>query len=85
VYRAQPTLKIPDKQTLIHPVAVDVKVFVAESGTVKNAEVVEYGDPPNWSLANAALVAARKWTFEPARVEEMPVSSEVLLHFRFTP
>ena len=85
VYQAQPALKSVDKQGLIQPAAVAVKVYVAESGAVKRAEVVEFGDPPNWDLANASLAAARKWTFHPARLDDMPISSEVILHFRFNP
>jgi TonB family protein len=85
LYQAQPSLRIPDTQNLLQPASVAVKVYVAESGAVKRAEVVVYGDPPNWNLANASLAAARKWTFQPARIEQMPVSSEVILHFRFNP
>ena len=85
LYQAQPSLKVSDKQSLVRPVSVDVKVYVGESGTVNSAEVVDYGDPPNWGLANAALAAARDWTFEPARIEDAAVSSEVILHFRFNP
>jgi hypothetical protein len=85
LYQAQPTLKSVDKQGLFQPASVAVKVYVAESGAVKRAEVVEYGDPPNWNLANASLAAARKWTFQPARLDDMAVSSEVILHFRFNP
>ena len=84
-YQAQPTLRPLDRQSLLHPASVAVRVYVAESGAVKRAEVLEYGDPPNWSLANASLAAARKWTFQPARLDDMAVSSEVILHFRFTP
>ena len=85
LYQAQPTLRTLDMQGLFQPASVAVKVYVAESGAVKRAEIVEYGDPPNWSLANASLAAARKWTFHPARLDDMAVSSEVVLHFRFNP
>ena len=85
VYQAQPTLRPLDKQGLLQPASVAVKVYVAESGAVKRAEVLEFGDPPNWSLANASLAAAQKWTFHPARLDDMAVSSEVILHFRFNP
>jgi hypothetical protein len=85
VYQAQPSLKLPNQQHVTEPVSVDVKVDVAESGKVRSAEVVQYGEPPNFSLANAALAAARQWTFQPARFEDLPISSEVLLHFRFNP
>jgi outer membrane biosynthesis protein TonB len=86
LYRAQPQVgRMREDQRLTRPVSVDVKVNVAESGAVRRAEVVEYGDPPNWTLAAAALAAARRWTFEPARVEETAVPSDVILRFRFTP
>jgi TonB family protein len=86
LYQAQPLLKkVPKEEELAQPVTVNVKVNVAESGVVRNAEVIEYGDPPNWTLADAALAAARRWTFQPARVEDTPVSSSVILHFHFTP
>jgi hypothetical protein len=81
VYQAQPVPKVPDGEKLVRPLTIDVKVYVGESGTVTHAEVVEYGAPPNWALANASLTAARQWTFEPARVDDIGVSSEVLLHF----
>jgi TonB family protein len=84
-YQAQPTLEPVEKQGMLQPASVAVKVYVAESGAVKRAEVLEYGNPPNWTLANASLAAARKWTFQPARLDDMAVSSEVILHFRFNP
>jgi TonB family protein len=85
VYQAQPSLKLPNQQHVTEPVLVDVKVDVAESGKVSAAEIVAYGEPPNFSLANAALAAARQWTFKPARTEDLPVSSQVVLHFHFNP
>jgi TonB family protein len=85
VYQAQPSLKLPNQQHVTEPVSVDVKVDVTESGKVSAAEIVAYGEPPNFSLANAALAAARQWTFMPARTEDLPVSSQVVLHFRFNP
>jgi TonB family protein len=70
---------------MTRPVSVDVKVSVGESGIVEDAEVIDFGDPLGVALANSALAAARRWTFEPARVEDLAVSSKVILHFRFTP
>jgi len=85
VYQAKPTVRMPDTAKLTRPVTIDVKVNVGESGAVDRAEVVEYGDPPNFTLANAALAAARQWTFEASRVEDGPIASEVILHFYFSP
>ena len=85
VYQAQPVVKMPNHQQLSQPVTVGVKVSIAESGAVNDAEVVDYGDPINWTLANAALAAARNWTFEPSRVDDVPVASQVIIHFSFSP
>jgi outer membrane biosynthesis protein TonB len=83
VYQPKPALTTLNKQSVVLPASVDVKVFIGEGGRVASAEIVEFGDPPNFTLANAALAASRNWTFEPARLGELPVSSEMILHFRF--
>ncbi len=85
VHEAQPTLRLTNQQPLTQRVSVDVKVDVAESGKVRAAEITGYGDPPNFTLANAALAAARQWTFTPAVSEDVPTSSQVILHFHFNP
>lgn len=85
IIQAQPVLTNPAKQTITRPVSVDVRVDVGESGMVEGAEVVEFSDPLNVALTNAALAAAVRWTFEPARSDEVAVPSKVILHFRFTP
>ncbi len=85
LHQTQPTFKLSHEQKLIEPVSVDVKVQVAESGAVTDAEVVDYGDPPNFPLAKSALAAARNWTFEPSRVDDIPVASQVVIHFYFSP
>jgi len=83
VYQAKPSFKLSDKQGLFQPVSVDLKVRVGESGSITDAEVVEYGDPPNFIRARAALAAARDWKFEPPR--NSAVTREVILRFRFSP
>lgn len=85
IFQAQPVLTNPAKQSITRPVSVDVRVDVAESGIVESAEVIEFSDPLNVALTNSALAAAVRWTFEPARSEDLAVSSKVILHFRFTP
>ena len=71
--------------SLSKPVSVAIKVNIGQSGGVDSAEVVEYGEPPNFMLANAALASARQWTFHPALLQDTPVSSEVVLHYLFSP
>jgi TonB family protein len=85
IFQAQPVLTNPAKQSITGPVSVDVRVDVAESGVVDKAEVVQFSDPLNVDVTNSALAAAVRWTFEPARSDDLAVSSKVILHFRFTP
>lgn len=59
--------------------AVDVKVFINESGNVTRAQVLT----KDTNLAAASLEAARRWQFTPARKRDKPVASEMVLHFRF--
>jgi hypothetical protein len=85
VYQAQPVTNASDVEGLLRPLTIDVKVSLTESGAITHAEVEEYGTPPNFTLANAALAAAQKWTFAPARADGISVGSEMLLHFYFSP
>lgn len=85
-HQVQPIVRMPKGQELLRPVAIGVKVYVGESGAVSDAEVVDYGDDPmSPTLANAALAAARNWAFEPSRVDNIPVASQVLIRFYFSP
>ena len=85
IFQAQPVLTNPAKSSITRPISVDVKVDVGETGMVESAEVIDFGDASNVALANSALAAAVRWTFEPARVDDLAVASKVILHFRFTP
>ena len=86
VYQPRPIVRMPGDQQLIGPVAVGVKVYVGETGAVDDAEVVDYGDDPlSSTLANAALAAARNWTFAPSRVDDIPVASQLIIRFYFSP
>jgi hypothetical protein len=58
---------------------VDVKVFIDDAGNVSRVQALAKGG----DLASAAVNAARQWHFTPARKHEKPVSSEMVLHFRF--
>jgi len=86
INQPRPIVRMPGDQQLIAPVAVGVKVYVDESGVVNDAEVVEYRDDPlSSTLVNAALGAARNWTFAPPQVDDVPVASQLIIHFYFSP
>jgi len=59
--------------------AVDVKVYIDESGNVSRARLLTRRN----RLADPSLNAARQWQFAPAHKGDQPVSSELVLHFRF--
>jgi TonB family protein len=78
----QPSVS-PSEAAVTHPVPVEVRVFVTESGSVDFAELMSDGNNPR--LAAAAISAARKWNFAPAKMGGENVPGEMILHFRFEP
>ena len=58
---------------------VDVKVFIDASGSVTRAQALTKGS----DLSGAAVAAAQKWQFTPARKHDKPAPSEMVLHFHF--
>ena len=62
--------------------SVNVRIWVSEQGTVKDAQVVPGGGLP--ACADAALVAARHIRFEPGRQGGVPVTmwTEVRIDFQ---
>lgn len=68
--------KIPD-----HNVVVHVEITVDKEGSVVSSKVVlssGYSD-----LDKAAVEAARKWKFKPARHKGIPVKSKIVIPFAF--
>jgi len=85
----QPIVRMPNDRHLDRPATVGVKVYVSESGAVGDAEVVvhgdDYWDAMDSTLTSAALAAARNWTFAPSRVDDIPVASQMIIYFYFSP
>jgi TonB family protein len=61
---------------------VRVRVLVTKKGKVAEEKVTESLHP---KLDAAALVAAKEWLFEPARLDGKPVPYRITLEFMFTP
>jgi len=78
-----PEVSDKSRSTIRGTVKVIVKVRVDTSGNVSAAELAATG--PSRFFADAALAAARRWDFAPAKVDGHAVPSEWLLHFNFTP
>jgi hypothetical protein len=86
IHEIKPSLTAADRHNLTADVPIDVRVYVTESGAVNFAELLANRPASHHrDLAEAAVFAARRWSFRPARLGNQNVSSEVLLHFVFKP
>ena len=65
------------------PHSVQVEVTIDERGAVTNATVAASSGPFAYLFVDAALAAARRWQFEPARRGGRPVASKMTLKFDF--
>jgi len=69
------------RDTIRGTVRVGVRVAVDPSGGVVGATFDSPG--PSKYFARLAMEAARRWEFDPARVDERYVTSEWILRFEF--
>lgn len=80
LHEVQPRLSDDLLSEINGAVAVDVKVFVSPAGRVSRAELKAHD--VNDRIADAVVVAARGWKFQPAHNDEGPVEGLALLHFQ---
>lgn len=73
---------LPGNLKLDTDAEVSVKIALDESGNVKGTDLVTRRADSR--LANAAMEAAKKWRFEPARMQNRAVDSSLILHFKFS-
>jgi outer membrane biosynthesis protein TonB len=71
--------------TLPHDFDIAVKVHISNSGKVVSAEPMDAANGLEKSLSAAAIRAARYWMFTPANINGVPVASESVITFRFSP
>jgi len=64
-------------------IPVDLRLNVEDDGSISHTELAS--DTRDKRLIGLAMEALKHWRFEPARIGDRPVSSKVLLHFRFRP
>jgi TonB family protein len=68
-----------------HSIEIEVKVRIDEQGRVTEAQIVNNPSDDEKELASAALVAAKQWTFAPAKVRGRTVPSDHKIVFHFRP
>jgi len=61
--------------------SVAVRVSIDQQGVVQEADVLT--KDIDSGLANSVVEAAKRWRFEPARVDDRPVASNLVVRFRF--
>jgi hypothetical protein len=71
--------------TILIPTSVQVRVGIDESGNVVTVTPVPQEKAPPPLIVKSALDAARMWRFKPARSNDQPAPSEMILLFRFRP
>ena len=72
------------KPNIYSPITVEVQISIDKTGkVVKATPVPKKGANP--VLVLAAVDAARRWTFQPARIGDQPLASEMTIGFNFNP
>jgi len=86
VRKVRPTLAASEQHSLRGRVPVIVRAHVTDTGKVDSAVLLSSTSARvTRPFAEAALYAARRWSFTPARSGEERVPGEVILHFEFRP
>jgi TonB family protein len=83
VHQVMPDVSQRARNTIRGKVRVSVKVNVDPSGKVTDAAFEAPG--PSKYFADAAISAAKSWTFAPAKANGEKVASQWLLRFEFAP
>lgn len=75
------TLVLPaEMRSILEQGGMDLKATVDESGHVTRVQLLS---PKDEELIRLAAYAAGYWPFTPARVNDKPVPSEIVMHFNF--
>ncbi len=69
-------------ENLSREVSIDVKLSIDKNGSVKNAQVLNGSKS---DFANLAADSAQTTSWEPAKQGDRTVSSDVIVHYRFSP
>ena len=81
IHRALPDVPRKARETIQGKVRVNVRVRVDPSGRVSGAKLDSPG--PSKYFSELALKAARRWKFDPAKVDGSNVASQWILRFEF--
>jgi protein TonB len=83
IKRVNPTLPRAADLVISQEISIRVAVEIDREGRVSDAHPLNDKDAKERLLATNAVKAARRWRFNPARRDGMPVPSETVLVFQF--
>jgi hypothetical protein len=83
IKRVNPALPRPASLAIPRDVSIRVAVQIDREGRVKDARPLNDEDATERLLAKNAAQAARRWRFNPARRDGIPIASETVLVFQF--
>ena len=69
--------------TTLPRISIDVRVSINRQGKVTNATALQHDDGLVSYLGKRAVIAAKQWTFAPARRGGKAVESTRTIHFVF--
>jgi hypothetical protein len=70
----------PKAKAALRGSTMDLRAFLDQSGRVTRVQLLS---PKNEELVDVAANAAGNWPFIPAKLNDMAIPSEVILHFTF--
>jgi TonB family protein len=83
IKRVNPTVPRAASLVISQEISIRVAVEIDREGRVRDARPLNDKDATERLLATNAVKAARRWRFNPARRDGMPVPSETVLVFQF--
>jgi TonB family protein len=85
INRVLPQFPASMRALMTHATTVQVRIQIDTKGKVTEAQPVEGKQGSLAPLVQTAVDAAREWTFRPATTHGVPVPSESVITFNFTP
>jgi TonB family protein len=77
----KPIRQVQPHVAVMEPTSVAVRVAIDYKGNVWDAEMLT--KDVDSKLGLSAIQAAKRWRFEPARMDDKPVASDMVVRFRF--
>ena len=75
---------LPETSIIHSRTQISVEVKIDEAGHVVKASALKSGSTDDQALAKLAVDAAKQWVFQPAKIRDKNVPSQLTIVFQFT-